>query len=115
MVGGVGGAGGAGGEAAATWSFRDRGREVAIELAPRVRVNDYRIAGALAAAGAGIARLAKFYAAGRVASGELAPVLEAAWPRVSVFAVHTSVSPAPPKIRAFIDLARRAAADVLDR
>jgi DNA-binding transcriptional LysR family regulator len=103
------------GDGAATWSFRERGREVAIELAPRVRVNDYRIAGALAAAGAGIARLAKFYAAARVASGELAPVLEAGWPRVSVFAVHTSVSPAPPKIRAFTELARQAAAAVLDR
>ncbi len=107
------------GEGTATWSFRERGREgaheVSIELAPRVRVNDYRIAGALAAAGAGIARLAKFYAAPRVAAGELAPVLEAAWPRVSVFAVHTSVSPAPPKIRAFTDLARQAAAAVLDR
>lgn len=104
----------AGGEGRATWAFRDRGRDIAIELAPRLRVNDYRIAGALAASGAGIARLAKFYAAGRVAAGELAPVLEASWPRIPVFAVHTSVSPAPAKIRAFIDLARQAAAAVLD-
>ena len=103
-----------GGDAGATWSFRERGHDVAIEVSPRVRVNDYRIAGALAASGAGIARLAKFYAAGRVAAGELAPVLEASWPRVAVFAVHTSVSPAPTKIRAFIDLARQAASGILD-
>lgn len=47
--------------------------------------------------------------------GDAAPVLEAAWPRVSVFAVHTSVSPAPPEIRAFTDLARQAAAEILER
>ena len=68
----------------------------------------------LAASGSGIVRLARFYAAPRVAAGELVPVLEPLWPRVSVFAVHTSVSPAPTKIRAFIDLARQAAARVLD-
>jgi hypothetical protein len=34
---------------------------------------------------------------------------------VPVFAVYTSVSPAPTKIRAFIDLVRQAAARVLDR
>jgi DNA-binding transcriptional LysR family regulator len=102
------------GTTGATWSFRERRREVAIAVNPRVRVNDYRIAGALAASGAGIARLARFYASGRVASGALVPVLEARWPHVSVFAVHTSVSPAPTKIRAFLDLARQAAARVLD-
>jgi hypothetical protein len=31
-----------------------------------------------------------------------------------VLAIHTSVSPAPTKIRAFIELAREAAARVLD-
>ena len=100
------------GDGGATWSFRERRGDVAIDVPARVRVNDYRIAGALAAAGAGIARLAQFYASERVAAGALAPVLEARWPRVSV--VHTSVSPAPPKIRAFIELARQAAARVLD-
>lgn len=102
------------GEAGTSWSFRERRGEVAVDVHARVRVNDYRIAGALAASGAGIARLARFYASGRVAAGELAPVLEAKWPHVSVFAVHTSVSPAPAKIRAFIELARQAAAGVLD-
>lgn len=41
-------------------------------------------------------------------------MLEASWPRVAVFAVHTSVSPAPTKIRAFMDLARQAAAGILE-
>ena len=102
------------GDAGTTWSFRERRGDVAIDVPARVRVNDYRIAGALAASGAGIARLARFYASGRVAAGELVPVLEAKCRHVSVFAVHTSVSPAPTKIRAFIELARQAAARVLD-
>jgi DNA-binding transcriptional LysR family regulator len=89
--------------------------EVAIEVNPRVRVNDYRIAGALAASGAGLARLARFHASDHVASGELVPVLETRWPHVPVFAVHTSVSPAPTKIRTFVELARQAAARVLDQ
>jgi DNA-binding transcriptional LysR family regulator len=103
------------GDTGATWTFHERRGDLAIDVNPRVRVNDYRIAGALAASGAGITRLARFYAAARVAAGELVPVLEARWPRVPVYAVHTSVSPAPAKIRAFIDLARQAAATVLDR
>jgi DNA-binding transcriptional LysR family regulator len=103
------------GDTGATWVFHERRGELAIEVNARVRVNDYRIAGALAASGAGITRLARFYASGRVAAGELVPVLESRWPRVSVFAVHTSVSPAPAKIRAFIELARQAAAAVLER
>jgi DNA-binding transcriptional LysR family regulator len=102
------------GEAGATWTFQERRGERAVDVNARVRVNDYRIAGALAASGAGIARLARFYASDLVAAGELSPVLEDRWPRVPVFAVHTSVSPAPAKIRAFIDLARQAAAQILD-
>lgn len=106
-----------GNEPTATWTFQPRRRRAggaAIEVHGRVRVNDYRIAVATAAAGAGIVRLARFHAADRALAGQLAPVLEAEWPRVPVFAVHTSVSPAPTKIRAFIELAREAAARVLD-
>jgi DNA-binding transcriptional LysR family regulator len=103
------------GDTGASWTFRERRGDVAVDVPARVRVNDYRIAGALAAAGAGIVRLAKFYAAPRVEAGELVPVLEPRWPRVPVFAVHTSVSPAPIKIRAFMELARQAAARVLER
>ena len=103
------------GDTGASWTFHERRGELAIDVNARVRVNDYRIAGALAASGAGITRLARFYAAARVAAGVLVPVLEARCPRVPVYAVHTSVSPAPTKIRAFIDLARQAAATVLDR
>jgi DNA-binding transcriptional LysR family regulator len=103
------------GESGASWTFDDRRGQVTVEINPRIRVNDYRIAAALASAGAGIVRLARFYAAARVAAGELVPVLEARWPHVSVFAVHTSVSPAPTKIRAFLDLTRQAAARILDQ
>ncbi|HEX4418167.1 MAG TPA: LysR substrate-binding domain-containing protein [Kofleriaceae bacterium] len=102
------------GDAGATWTFHDRAGARSVDVPPRVRVNDYRIAAALAASGGGIVRLARFYAGPRVAAGELVPVLEPRWPRVAVYAVHTSVSPAPTKIRAFIDLARQAAARVLE-
>jgi DNA-binding transcriptional LysR family regulator len=72
------------------------------------------MARALAAGGAGVVRLARFFAGDLVRSGALAPVLEARWPRVPVFAVHTSVSPAPTKIRAFVELVRAAAPRVLE-
>ncbi|HWO17286.1 MAG TPA: LysR substrate-binding domain-containing protein [Kofleriaceae bacterium] len=103
-----------GNESTTTWSFRRGAASAVVEITGRVRVNDYRIATATAAAGAGIVRLARFHAADRVAAGELVPVLEGDWPRVPVLAIHTSVSPAPTKIRAFIELAREAAARVLD-
>lgn len=103
-----------GGDPSPTWTFRSRRRDLAIAVGGRVRVSDYRIAGAIASAGAGIVRLARFHAAPLVEAGQLAPVLEAEWPRVPVFAVHASVSPAPTKIRAFIELARREAARVLE-
>lgn len=102
------------GDRGAAWSFVDRRGARTIQVAPRVQVNDFRIALAVAASGGGVVRLARFYAAPHVATGALVPVLEPRWPRVPVFAVHTSVSPAPPKIRAFIDLARQAAARVLE-
>jgi DNA-binding transcriptional LysR family regulator len=105
-----------GSDASTTWTFRTprRGRELTVAVGGRVRVSDYRIAGAIAAAGAGIVRLARFHAAPLVEAGQLAPVLEAAWPRVAVFAVHTTASPAPTKLRAFIELARQEAARILD-
>jgi len=103
-----------GGDASPTWTFHERRRDVAIAVNARLRVNDYRIAGALAAAGAGVVRLARFHAAALVEARQLSPVLEARWPKVVVSAVHTSVSPAPTKIRAFVELCRQAAARVLD-
>jgi DNA-binding transcriptional LysR family regulator len=103
-----------GGDASPTWTFHERRRDVEVAVNARVRVNDYRMAGAIAAAGAGIVRLARFHAAARVEAGQLSPVLEARWPKVIVSAVHASVSPAPTKIRAFVELAREAAARVLD-
>jgi DNA-binding transcriptional LysR family regulator len=97
-----------------SWLFRDRQGETRVAVPFRIRLNDFRVGRALAAAGGGLIRLPRFYAQPLVDTGELAPVLESRWPRVPVFAVHTSVSPAPPKIRAFIELAREAAARVLE-
>ena len=101
------------GDGGTSWLFHERGRPSVVEVPVRIRVNDHQVAAALAASGAGIVRLAQFYAAPRVAAGELTPVLASRWPEVPVFAVHTSVSPAPTKIRTFMELVRAAAAAVL--
>jgi DNA-binding transcriptional LysR family regulator len=97
-----------------TWTFRERRRDVAIEVNVRVRLNDFRVATAAAEAGIGIVRVARFHVAGLVKEKRLVPVLEKNWVDAPVFAVHTAQRPAPAKIHAFIELARRAAAEVLE-
>jgi DNA-binding transcriptional LysR family regulator len=97
-----------------TWMLRERQKDVAFDVNAHVRANDFHIARALAACGAGVVRLARFFAEDHVRAGTLAPVLEARWPRVPVFAVHTSVSPAPTKIAAFVALVRAAAPRILE-
>lgn len=103
------------GDAGKTWRFRERRSEVAIDVNARTRVNDYRIAGRARGVGAGIARLARFYASGRVAAGARASLYPCSRPsgRTSRCSPSTPRS-APTKIRAFVDPARQAAARVLD-
>ena len=80
----------------------------------RLVVDSYALARCACVAGIGIARLPSVYAAAHVQSRTLVPVLERFWQRTVLYAVHASGQPAPPKIRAFIDLARTAIARKLD-
>jgi DNA-binding transcriptional LysR family regulator len=90
----------------AVWSFRSNSGEAHVTVTGPLRINNQRVAMHLCAAGIGIARLPSTFARPLVTSGELVPVLEKLWPRTELFAVHAAGQPAPPKIRAFIDLLR---------
>jgi DNA-binding transcriptional LysR family regulator len=95
-----------GGSTHGGWRFQSGSREQVVEVTGRVRVDSFRVGRALAAEGVGIMRTSRIFADSQVASGELVPLLERYWPKVPLFAVHAGPSPAPPKVRAFIDLAR---------
>lgn len=94
----------------AAWSFRAGGRDQRVSVTGRVRVDNVRLARSLAARGAGVIRTARMFADPLVATGELIPVLERHWPRTPIHAVHAGPSAPPPKVRAFIELAREAVA-----
>jgi DNA-binding transcriptional LysR family regulator len=91
-----------------TWIFRGSGRDDGVTIEPRVRVDSFRVARALAAQGAGVVRFARMFAAPLLATGELIPVLDRYWPRVTLHAVHARGNPPPPKVRVFVALAREA-------
>lgn len=89
-----------------SWQFRTGTAEVEIPVNGRFRTDSYRLARSAAIEGVGIARLPQLFARSEVQAGNLVPVLENDWPRTTLFAVHSAGSPAPPKIRAFIELAK---------
>ena len=86
------------------WSFRVQGSELHVPVNGSLRLNSLRLARSAAALGAGLARLPSVFAQALVDEKELVPVLEKFWPRTELFAVHAAGRPAPPKIRAFIEL-----------
>lgn len=90
----------------AVWSFRLAGAEAHVSVSGPLRTNSQRIAMEAAAAGLGVARLPSTFARPFVEAGRLVPVLERHWPKSELFAVHASGVPAPPKIRAFVELLR---------
>jgi DNA-binding transcriptional LysR family regulator len=90
------------------WAFRDRGSELHVGVDGPLRVSSHRLAMAAAAAGVGIARIPSVFARPFVEASELVPVLRTFWPRMDLYAVHMVGRPAPPKIRAFIELLRGA-------
>jgi DNA-binding transcriptional LysR family regulator len=96
-----------------TWTFRAGGEPLEHPVAGRARVDNFRVARDLAAAGAGIVRVASVFADPLVARGDLVPVLEPHWLSVPVYAVHAGPNPPTPNVRAFIDAARTAVADTL--
>ena len=100
-------------EARVQWLFRSGSREIAVPVTGRLRVDNFRVARDAAARGAGIVRVARVFAEPLVASGDLVPVLERYWPTIPLFAVHAGPNPPAPRVRAFIDVARRAVGGAL--
>lgn len=84
------------------WHLRDE----VVAVNGRVRVDNFRLARALAARGVGIVWVAQGFVKALVDEGKLVPVLERFWAKTPLFAVHASGPPLPPKIRAFIELAK---------
>ncbi len=98
----------------ARWTFRGSGgRDIAVDVTGRLRVDNFRVARDAAALGAGIVRVATVFAEPLVSAAELVPVLERYWVSAPVFAVHAGPNPPAPRVRAFIDAARTAVVGVL--
>lgn len=86
------------------WAFKSQATEKHVTVKGSLKVDSYRLARSAAVQGVGIARIPDVFAAPLVRARELTPVLEKYWQRTELFAVHASGQPAPPKIRAFIEL-----------
>lgn len=94
------------------WQFARRGREITVDAPGGLVVNDHLSMIALARAGAGLAYTADLIAAKEIAEGSLEPVLDAFSLRSPGLFLHfPSKSQHQPKLRAFIDFARRSATD----
>lgn len=90
------------------WRFARMGREVSVDAPGGLVVNDHLSMIALAEAGAGLAYTADRVAAPQIASGALESVLDAWGPRTpGLFLYCPAKSQHQPKLRAFIDFARR--------
>lgn len=86
-----------------TWRFRDGRKNLTVAVTPHLVVNSYGVLGALAVAGAGIARLPRADAA--LAAGSLREVLASfAPPPLQVFAVYPHARHVSPAVRAMVDL-----------
>jgi DNA-binding transcriptional LysR family regulator len=96
-----------------SWSFRGRQGDLYVDVTGRLVVDNYALARRACVGGVGIARLPSLYAAPH--ADDLVPVLERFWERTVLYAVHASGQPAPPKIRAFIDLLKHAMTNRLER
>ena len=94
----------------ATWSFRKGSREERVDVTGRARVDTSPLALELAVRGVGIVRAASPLADPFVSSGALVPLLEAYWPDTVFHVVHGGPNPPPPKVRVFIELAKKVAA-----
>jgi DNA-binding transcriptional LysR family regulator len=97
----------------AVWTFQVAGRVESVSVSGRARVDSFRLARDLAARGGGVVRAARILVDPLVEAGELVPVLQRYWPRTPIHAVHGGPNPPPPKVRAFIELAREAVPRVL--
>jgi DNA-binding transcriptional LysR family regulator len=88
------------------WLFSKDGREVAVDIQPRLFVNTAEAAATAATAGIGIARVLSYQAEALVASGALTIVLaDYEPPRIPISLVYPSQRQVPLKLRAFLDFA----------
>jgi DNA-binding transcriptional LysR family regulator len=89
-----------------TWAFLQGGRAMALEVSPRIEVNDAMAALALAEGGGGIASLLGYQAAEALAAGRVAEVLTDFLPPARpVHILHDAGRLVPAKLRAFLDIA----------
>jgi len=95
------------------WKVRMGTRDEMIDVAGRVRVDSFRLARSLAVRGTGVVSSALVFARPFLDAGELVPILEKHWTKTPIYAVHAGGMPPPPKIRAFIELAKSAVARAL--
>ncbi len=95
------------------WTFGTGSNEVSVRVVGRLRVDSFRIAREAAACGAGILRVADVFADPLVRAGLLVPILERHRRAVPIYAVHAGANPPPPRVRVFIEAARKAVAQAL--
>jgi DNA-binding transcriptional LysR family regulator len=89
------------------WELRDNGRDVAIDTAGSVIVNDAMYAHDLALAGVGLAYVFEPLVRADIAAGRLTPVLaKSAIEEPGLFLYHPLRAAMAPKLRAFIDTAK---------
>jgi DNA-binding transcriptional LysR family regulator len=96
-----------------TWTFRAHGKRLHQAVTGVLQTDSYRLARSAAAAGIGVARLPYIFAEPLLRTGELVPVLDKFSETMVIYAVHASGTPAPPKIRVFVELLRSAFAKKL--
>lgn len=96
----------------ATWAFRRGSREERVDVTGRVRVDTSPLAVELAVRGVGIVRAASPLSGPLASSAALVPILEPYWPETAFHVVHAGPNPPPPKVRVFLDLAKKVAASL---
>ena len=96
-----------------SWTFRVGSRDQRVLVRGQIRVDSFRLARDLAVRGVGVLRTARVFAKPLEDEGALVPVLQRYWPTTPLHAVHAGANPAPPKVRAFVELARAAIDRVL--
>jgi len=90
------------------WEFEREGRSVTIDPPGGLLVNDGALLVAFAAAGLGLAYVADIAAEAEIRTGRLVPVLQPFLPRSpGLFLYFPRRAGTQPKLRAFIDVARR--------
>ncbi len=93
----------------APWSLIEDGRRIEISVAGPLIAHDFSTLLGAATEGVGLAQLPEPIASGPVARGKLVRVLERFAPTApGVFLYHPDRRQVPPKLRAFIDHAKRA-------